>query len=712
MADNSLLAAILSGQDPLAAQMLGAVQGNQLSGAALDPNFGHNEGLFGALAKTIAGFRGGGMTQDALQGLVAARNANRPELARILASPDPFKAVAEDPSLSALTQAGVLNGATPNTVAEARQHAAQAAYLQAQGALANAAAAPMPPMFGNGIAALGAAGTGGTPAAATNADTVTSGGSGDNWEVTHNNLGGMRIPGSTVGPKAGGFQAFASAEDGVAAISHQLDRYASGATTGQPLTTIRQIVSTWAPPSENPTAALIQRASQVVGVDPDAPLDVSDPGVKAKLIEATIRNEQGGKLPVDPGIIAKVAGTPNARAMTVGGAIAPAGGQMAQAGTGQPQSASPPPGGPAAAPGGMPPGLVQLAQAGGGGQINPAYIAEAQRRANMNAALGRTTPAFMNEAGSLPFAGPKAQLEAGGKAAGELPYVQPKAFNEARGKLLGGGQAVRQGETFGTVDENGNFNPKYRSPLLPPGAVLGPGGEVAMAPGASKAIAAGEALKDSGKDDAQLYKDYRAMYLSNQSAKQDLTNAMEALQYVRSGRGAPMTNEVAKFLRAANVDVSKFVTLPQPAQLEIVNKASGRLLGGAVKSVVGGNRPALGEFDYLKNTVVNEETEPEAQRSVAAALLSTMNWQDALFTEFQAHKKNNGGSPAGFDVADFGKRNPMPQYFNEAVSSFAPLKGEVPLPQHPGIPAGPAAGQQPAPRNGVWNPKTNSVDWQ
>src|SRR5690348_1899051 len=147
MADSSLLAQILSGQDPLSAQMLGAYQGNQLSAAALDPNFGHNEGLAGALAKTIAGFRGGGMTNDAVQALVNARNANRPELAQILASPDPFKAVAENPNLSPLTQAGILNGATPNTVAEARQHAAQAAYLQAQGALANEAAKPLPPMF-------------------------------------------------------------------------------------------------------------------------------------------------------------------------------------------------------------------------------------------------------------------------------------------------------------------------------------------------------------------------------------------------------------------------------------------------------------------------------------------------------------------------------------------------------------------------------------
>lgn len=132
----------------------------------------------------------------------------------------------------------------------------------------------------------------------------------DNWETQHNNFGGMRKVGVVAGPNAGGFQEFPTPEEGVAAISRQLDRYVSGATTGKPLTTIRQIVSTWAPPNENPTDALIARASKVVGTDPDTPLNLADPNVKAKLIEATIRNEQGGKLPVNPAIITAVAGAP------------------------------------------------------------------------------------------------------------------------------------------------------------------------------------------------------------------------------------------------------------------------------------------------------------------------------------------------------------------------------------------------------------------
>lgn len=130
----------------------------------------------------------------------------------------------------------------------------------------------------------------------------------DTWEMRHNNFGGLRLPGVNAGPNSGGFQSFQTPEDGVMAIAHQLDRYFSGATTGRPLTTLNDIVSTWAPSSENDTKTLISRASKVLGVAPDAQLDWSDPTVRAKLIEATIRNEQGGLLPVDSGVISKIAG--------------------------------------------------------------------------------------------------------------------------------------------------------------------------------------------------------------------------------------------------------------------------------------------------------------------------------------------------------------------------------------------------------------------
>lgn len=127
MADTNLLASILAGNDQLAPQMLSGYQGSQLSAAALDPNFGHNEGWGGALAKIIAGIRGGGMTQDAVNGVTQARAAAMPEMAQLLAGDDPYKAAAANPNINPLNLAAILSGATPGSVAEARYKAAQAA---------------------------------------------------------------------------------------------------------------------------------------------------------------------------------------------------------------------------------------------------------------------------------------------------------------------------------------------------------------------------------------------------------------------------------------------------------------------------------------------------------------------------------------------------------------------------------------------------------
>jgi len=125
MADTSLLASIIAGQDPLAPEMLNAYRGAQLSSAALDSNFGTNAGPLGALAKFIAGAQGGSMLNNAVGQISSARAASLPEQARIYASPDPFAEIAKG-GYSPQTLAQVLAGATPANVEEARLRAAQA----------------------------------------------------------------------------------------------------------------------------------------------------------------------------------------------------------------------------------------------------------------------------------------------------------------------------------------------------------------------------------------------------------------------------------------------------------------------------------------------------------------------------------------------------------------------------------------------------------
>jgi hypothetical protein len=143
MADTNLLAALLSGSNPLAPQMLGGYQGAQLSDAALNPTFAHNEGPFGALAKTIAGFSGGDQLRQAIEATTAARQGANPDLARMLAANDPF-AAAGQPSANPIAAAQILAGATPQSAAEARLHSAQAALANAQLPVLGSLAQPRP----------------------------------------------------------------------------------------------------------------------------------------------------------------------------------------------------------------------------------------------------------------------------------------------------------------------------------------------------------------------------------------------------------------------------------------------------------------------------------------------------------------------------------------------------------------------------------------
>jgi hypothetical protein len=110
MADPNL-AAIFAGLDPLSAQILQGQQGAQLGAAALDPAFGHNEGIAGALAKTIAAFSGHDMMNQAVQNTTQARIAAQPGIAQLMANPNPYGELAQNPqNYSPLVRAAFLAG--------------------------------------------------------------------------------------------------------------------------------------------------------------------------------------------------------------------------------------------------------------------------------------------------------------------------------------------------------------------------------------------------------------------------------------------------------------------------------------------------------------------------------------------------------------------------------------------------------------------------
>lgn len=88
-----------------------------------------------------------------------------------------------------------------------------------------------------------------------------------------NNPGAIRYVGqASASPGDRGFAAFPDLATGVEEMRRQLTRYYEGATTGSPLRTVRDIVSTWAPPTENDTGAYVERVATALGVDPDEPL--------------------------------------------------------------------------------------------------------------------------------------------------------------------------------------------------------------------------------------------------------------------------------------------------------------------------------------------------------------------------------------------------------------------------------------------------------
>jgi hypothetical protein len=105
-----------------------------------------------------------------------------------------------------------------------------------------------------------------------------------------------------VGIDPKGFAIFDTMENGVRALGKDLT-----AKMGRGLDTVREIISVYAPPSENPTGTYIDKVAAWVGVSPDMQLNAGD---LPALIAAVIRFENGKTLDsrtIDAGIRAMAA---------------------------------------------------------------------------------------------------------------------------------------------------------------------------------------------------------------------------------------------------------------------------------------------------------------------------------------------------------------------------------------------------------------------
>ncbi|HBP6159309.1 TPA: structural protein [Pseudomonas aeruginosa] len=105
---------------------------------------------------------------------------------------------------------------------------------------------------------------------------------------------GTRWQGMSANQNDSAFVQFTGPQWGIRAIARTLITYQDK----HALRTIRQIISRWAPPSENNTESYIRQVAARVGVAPDARIDVYDYRTMRTLVEAIVRHENGpGPLP-------------------------------------------------------------------------------------------------------------------------------------------------------------------------------------------------------------------------------------------------------------------------------------------------------------------------------------------------------------------------------------------------------------------------------
>lgn len=103
-------------------------------------------------------------------------------------------------------------------------------------------------------------------------------------------------PGNIRNGPGGAITNYASPAAGLQALGRQLNLYATGKsknTGGRSLDTIQDIISTYAPSSENDTGAYIADVSKRLGVSPTAHLNLQDADTLASLMRGIVNHEQG-----------------------------------------------------------------------------------------------------------------------------------------------------------------------------------------------------------------------------------------------------------------------------------------------------------------------------------------------------------------------------------------------------------------------------------
>jgi hypothetical protein len=121
--------------------------------------------------------------------------------------------------------------------------------------------------------------------------------------IRNNNPGNIRLGQPWQGLAAeqtdGSFCQFVAPEWGIRAIVKIIQAY-----LGRGADSVTKIISIWAPPNENNTAAYIEGVANMMGVDPTGCLNFQDNNVWVNLIKGIIQHENGQQ-PYSDAIIQK-----------------------------------------------------------------------------------------------------------------------------------------------------------------------------------------------------------------------------------------------------------------------------------------------------------------------------------------------------------------------------------------------------------------------
>jgi hypothetical protein len=130
MADGDLQS-LISGVDPTAAMQLQALQGQNIASGAVNPENWQGQGIFGGLARQMALGQGMDMARGGVNQAVQANLAAQPDLAAMMASPNPLEYPAQNPGMDPVARARAL---AQFGGPQARETMADAAYRAAAGA--------------------------------------------------------------------------------------------------------------------------------------------------------------------------------------------------------------------------------------------------------------------------------------------------------------------------------------------------------------------------------------------------------------------------------------------------------------------------------------------------------------------------------------------------------------------------------------------------